>query len=225
MGGDRRAPRPPRRRPCARAPRALRGTHRAPRPRPSRSCARPTSSRPSPRSRSVCGISVDRLGAELGARDLEDHADDALPDLGRGAVHGGAAVGMEHDASGTGVVEALRVADVLEPDREADPAPARPRRGSCCPRRRAAGSGRAAAPRRSGTGIAAAARIVSATGHEPSITCPVGRTSPGPSAFSRRSSIGSIPSSAASRSICASAAKHVCTAPKPRIAPQGGLFV
>ena len=36
---------------------------------------------------------------------------------------------------------------------------------------------------------------------------------------------GSMPSSAASRSICASAAKHVCTAPKPRIAPHGGLFV
>jgi CO/xanthine dehydrogenase Mo-binding subunit len=31
--------------------------------------------------------------------------------------------------------------------------------------------------------------------------------------------------SLASRSICASAAKHVWTAPKPRIAPQGGLFV
>src|SRR5262249_10274827 len=26
-------------------------------------------------------------------------------------------------------------------------------------------------------------------------------------------------------SICASAAKHVCTAPNPRIAPQGGLLV
>ena len=33
-----------------------------------------------------------------------------------------------------------------------------------------------------------------------------------------------MPSSAASLSICASAAKHACTAPKPRIAPQGGLF-
>ena len=49
--------------------------------------------------------------------------------------------------------------------------------------------------------------------------------SPGSSAFRSRSSTGSIPSSAASRSICASAAKHVCTAPKPRIAPHGGLFV
>jgi hypothetical protein len=34
-----------------------------------------------------------------------------------------------------------------------------------------------------------------------------------------------MPSAAASLSICASAAKHVCTAPKPRIAPHGGLFV
>ena len=31
-------------------------------------------------------------------------------------------------------------------------------------------------------------------------------------------------SAAASLSICASAAKQVCTAPKPRIAPHGGLF-
>ena len=77
----------------------------------------------------------------------------------------------------------------------------------------------------SGTGSAAARRITSATGSEPSIGWPVGSTSPGPSAFSSRSSTGSIPSSAASLSICASAAKHVCTAPKPRIAPHGGLFV
>ena len=32
-------------------------------------------------------------------------------------------------------------------------------------------------------------------------------------------------SAAASLSICASAAKQVCTAPNPRIAPHGGLFV
>ena len=34
-----------------------------------------------------------------------------------------------------------------------------------------------------------------------------------------------MPSAAASRSICDSYAKHVCTAPNPRIAPQGGLLV
>ena len=77
----------------------------------------------------------------------------------------------------------------------------------------------------SGTGSAAARRITSAVGRTPSITWPVGRVSPLPSAFSSRSSTGSIPSASASLSICASAAKHVWTAPKPRIAPQGGLFV
>jgi hypothetical protein len=68
-------------------------------------------------------------------------------------------------------------------------------------------------------------RITSATGSDPWIFWPVGSRSPGASAFRSRSSTGSTPSSAASRSICASAAKHVCTAPKPRIAPHGGLFV
>ena len=76
-----------------------------------------------------------------------------------------------------------------------------------------------------GGSSAAAARITSATGSEPVICWPVGSTSPGSSAFSSRSSIGSMSSAAASLSICASAAKHVCTAPKPRIAPHGGLFV
>ena len=75
-----------------------------------------------------------------------------------------------------------------------------------------------------GGSSAAAARIVSAIGSEPVICCPVGSTSPGFSAFNSRSSIGSISSAAASLSICASAANAVCTAPKPRIAPQGGLF-
>jgi hypothetical protein len=76
----------------------------------------------------------------------------------------------------------------------------------------------------SGTGKAAARRITSATGSEPLTTWPDGRVSPGPSAFRSRSSTGSIASAAASLSICASWAKHDCTAPKPRIAPQGGLF-
>ena len=76
-----------------------------------------------------------------------------------------------------------------------------------------------------GGSSAAAARIVSATGSEPVIRWPVGSTSPGASAFSSRSSTGSMSSAAASLSICASPAKHVCTAPKPRIAPHGGLFV
>ena len=44
-------------------------------------------------------------------------------------------------------------------------------------------------------------------------------------AFRSRSSTGSIESAAASLSICPSCAKHTCTAPNPRIAPHGGLFV
>ena len=93
------------------------------------------------------------------------------------------------------------------------PAPPGSRSGS-----RGSGSG-------GGGSSAAAARITSAVGSEPSIRCPVGSMSPGASAFSSRSSTGSIPSAAASLSICASPAKQVCTAPKPRIAPHGGLFV
>ena len=72
------------------------------------------------------GASVDVLRAELGARDLQDHARHALADLGRGAVHLGGELlvraGPEPHARRAGVVEALRVADVLEPDREADAA-------------------------------------------------------------------------------------------------------
>ena len=89
--------------------------------------------------------------------------------------------------------------------------------------------GRRSGSRGSGSGAggasAAARRITSAVGSEHSIRCPVGSVSPGASAFSSRSSIGSIPSAAASLSICASPAKQVWTAPKPRIAPQGGLLV
>jgi len=64
-----------------------------------------------------------------------------------------------------------------------------------------------------------------ATGAGLSITCPVGPWEPSSMALSCRSSTGSMPSSAASRSICASQANAVCTEPKPRIAPQGGLLV
>ena len=68
-------------------------------------------------------------------------------------------------------------------------------------------------------------RMTSATGREPVMSWPVGSVSPGLSAFRRRSSTGSMSSAAASLSICASCAKQPWTAPKPRIAPQGGLFV
>ena len=64
----------------------------------------------------------DVVDAELGAGDLEHHARHALTDLGRSAVHLGRTVGEQANASGAVVVEALREADVLEADREADAA-------------------------------------------------------------------------------------------------------
>ena len=110
---------PPRAR---RAPRAPPGRRRVPRRRPSRSSAKPTSSLPSPTVAVVCGASVTSSVPSSVAGDLQDHADDALADLGGRAMHVGAAVGMQHHARGAEVVEAFRVADVLEPDREADAA-------------------------------------------------------------------------------------------------------
>jgi hypothetical protein len=73
--------------------------------------------------------------------------------------------------------------------------------------------------------MAAARRMTSRVGSAPVTTCPVASIPPGSSAFRSLSSTGSISRAAASLSIWASAAKHVCTAPKPRIAPHGGLFV
>ena len=148
----------------------------------------------------------------------------ALADLGRRAVDLRAPVLEEPDPRRAVVVEALRVADVLEPDREADAAP------HALAARRVPRSARqpdrvARQLLRLGTASAAARRMTSFVGSEPAITWPVASRPPGSSAFRSRSSTGSISSSAASLSICASAAKHVCTAPNPRIAPQGGLFV
>src|SRR5262249_35243438 len=77
--------------------------------------------------RRTCGVDgrrrlfgeTDVVDPELGARDLEDHVRDALPDLGGGAVDFRRPVRKEPDAGGAVVVEALREADVLEADREA----------------------------------------------------------------------------------------------------------
>ena len=173
----------------------------------------------------VLDASVIVARPELGLGDLQDHADEPLTDLDPAQCDGGAPVGAQLHAGGAVVVEPLREADVLVADGESDPASD------------ALATGRVPGPagqadrvarqclRPPGTGIAAAARITSATGSDPVSTCPVGSVSPGSIAFRSRSSIGSIPSASASRSICASAAKHTCTAPKPRIAPHGGLFV
>ena len=67
--------------------------------------------------------------------------------------------------------------------------------------------------------------ISSRTGALPVSTWPVGSTEPVCSALRTRRSTGSICKAAASLSIWASWAKQTCGAPKPRMAPQGGLFV
>ena len=77
----------------------------------------------------------------------------------------------------------------------------------------------------SGMGMAFMRSSNSATGVGPSTFCPVGIRLPSAMAFFIRKSTGSIRRASATLSICDSWAKQVCTAPKPRIAPQGGLSV
>ena len=57
------------------------------------------------------------------------------------------------------------------------------------------------------------------------MTCPVGAVEPSWKPLRARISTGSRPTASASRSMIASNANAVCTEPKPRIAPHGGLFV
>src|SRR5258708_14197113 len=76
-----------------------------------------------------------------------------------------------------------------------------------------------------GSGSAFARRMISATGYVPATGWLVMISAPSARALFIRSATGSIPSFAASLSSWASYAKHVWTAPKPRIAPVGGLFV
>ena len=170
----------------------------------------------------------DVLGAELGARDLEDHARHALADLGGGAVHlGGEPSGRaEPHARGAVVVEALRVADVLEADREADAAP-----DALAARRVAGAAGQPQRVARQLLGRAAArarrrARITSATGSEPVIRWPVGSVSPGAERV-QQPQLDRVDPERGGELVHLRLARRssVCTAPKPRIAPQGGLFV
>src|SRR3954464_10540526 len=65
----------------------------------------------------------------------------------------------------------------------------------------------------------------SATGAGKSTTWPVTVVEPSLIALRIRTSAGSIPNAAASLSICDSYAYVGCTAPSPRMAPQGGLLV
>ena len=76
-----------------------------------------------------------------------------------------------------------------------------------------------------GIGMARSRSSSSRTGTAPSMACPVTSRSPATSALRSRRSIGSRPSSAASRSICASCATATWTAPNPGSAPHGGVLV
>ena len=76
-----------------------------------------------------------------------------------------------------------------------------------------------------GMGIERRRSSSSRTGAGPSITWPVIMRSPVCSALRIRTSTGSMSSASASRSICASCATATWTAPKPRMAPHGGLLV
>ena len=78
--------------------------------------AEPTAAVPAGRERDV-------VGRELAARQLQDHVADPLAHLGRGAMQLGAPVRAQADARRGVVVVALGVAEVLEPDREADAPP------------------------------------------------------------------------------------------------------
>src|SRR5699024_7455567 len=89
--------------------------------------------------------------------------------------------------------------------------------GSC---RRSSSSGRSA-----GSGLSATRRTSSATGAAESTRCPVGSTVPSSIALRARTSTGCRPHASASLSNCDSYANPACTAPNPRIAPQGGLLV
>ena len=121
----------------------------------------------------VGGEHRDALDAELGARDLRLHRDEALADLGRRGVDLDerlAAVDRQAHARGRVVVEALGEADVLEADARSRRRAARPRRGSCSTtppgssRRSRAGRRRAG-----GSGIARSRSSSSATGAGPRI--------------------------------------------------------
>ena len=70
-----------------------------------------------------------------------------------------------------------------------------------------------------------ASRQARAPSEPSSITCPGPQTSPGVTTLRERISQALMPTSAASRSMTPSMANWAWLAPKPRKAPQTGLFV
>ena len=220
-----------RRRACARraARRARRGTRAARRPPPSRSCATPTPSRPSrpmpssparpaPRSVPSSRAAVSRItsitpwptSAAAQCTSAPSPPDAAVKSVTRAAVK-----------SSKPSEKPMFLKPIANPSprwtpspRVVLPAPPGSRTDVARERLRLRRAQVACRPQHLGDGERA--------GHD---LAGRQRARPGASAFSSRSSTGSMSSASASLSICASAAKQVWTAPKPRIAPHGGLLV
>ena len=181
--------------------------------------------------RGVDRLQHDDVDAEHGAGDLLGDRDEALPDLGRGELERGDAVG-EPAAGRRVVVEALGVHQVLDRHAPADAAPDVADVGGQPGAARAGASGRRRRRRRGDADRrrpASAARPSRGCSGRPgatlSTTCPVISRSPVTIALRSRISTGSSPHASASRSIWPSWAKHACTTPKPRIAPHGRWLV
>src|SRR5213594_3091057 len=156
----------------------------------------------------------DLLNAQFLPRNLHEDGVHALPHLRRGAVHlgdGPPRPSEQFHPAFRRIVKAFAVGDVLVADGKPDAPP----------------QSLAATDVTStgGRSIAAHRRITSRTGALPWIVWPVGRTDPVETAFLTRSATGSMRNACASLSIWASWATQACTAPNPRIAPQGGLCV
>ena len=123
------------------------------------------------------GAEHDVVDAEHVARDLLREGDEALADLDGGARDRGHAV-LEPAARRRRVVEAARVHEVLDPDREPDTPP---HAVAVCSAAGAAREGqlrRRSPAHRRGRGASAQVRMTSATGAAPRSTCPVMSESP-----------------------------------------------
>src|SRR5213083_2196822 len=143
----------------------------------------------------------DLLNAQFLPRNLHEDRVHALPHLRSGAVHlgdGATRSSEQFHAAFRRIVKTFAVGDVLVADGKPDAPP---------------------------QSLAAQRRITSRTGALPWIVWPVGSTDPVETAFLTRSATGSMRNARASLSIWASWATQACTAPNPRIAPQGGLCV
>src|SRR5437667_10563630 len=168
----------------------------------------------------------DLLNAQFLPRNLHEDRVHALPHLRSGAVHlgdGATRSSEQFHAAFRRIVKTFAVGDVLVADGKPD-APPQSLAATHIPGTSGIGQ-RITFGRHRGRSIAAQRRITSRTGALPWIVWPVRSTDPVETAFLRRSATGSMRNARASLSIWASWATQACTAPNPRIAPQGGLCV